>query len=157
MPPEKSNKLSLNKAMKKLLFLFSIYIIASSFVIFFPSITSAQALLENGSNVPFSDKACMDSGDCKLSDFTVLMVRVSQIILGLTGSLSLLAFVYGGTLFLISSGNKEMVEKGKNTIIGAVIGIFIVFMSYTLIGYIFTSIGIPGAEKWYSSDWFKNK
>jgi hypothetical protein len=104
---------------------------------------AVQPLLEStkdGSTAYSS--GCISDGDCELNDFIVLAVRVSQIILGLTGSLSLLAFFYGGFLFLISAGNAEMVGKAKKTILYAVIGIVIVFFSYTIVTFIGTTLGV---------------
>jgi hypothetical protein len=140
--------------MKKIFFLISFFIVITFLLALPIKNTYASDTLLVSENTSDGFNTCIQTGTCELKHLTILMIRVSQIILGLTGSLSLLAFVYGGTLFLISSGNKEMVEKGKNTIIGAVIGIFIVFLSYTVIGYIFTSIGISEAANWNSSNWF---
>lgn len=94
-------------------------------------------------------------GDYTLNDFIQLAVNISKWLLGITGSLALLAFIYGGVVFLISAGNTEMVAKGKKIIIGAVIGLLIVFASYTIISFVFTAFEIPGRENWATSDWFQ--
>lgn len=91
---------------------------------------------------------CKSDGNCSLSDFVILMIRVSQFFLGITGSLTLIAFVYGGVTFLISAGSSEMVTKAKKIIFGAVIGVFIVFLSYLIIGFVFKSMGV---ENWAGS------
>lgn len=143
--------------MKKIFFLISFFIVIAFLFALPIENTYASDTLLVSENKSDGFNTCIQTGTCELKHLTILMIRVSQIILGLTGSLSLLAFVYGGTLFLISSGNKEMVEKGKNTIFGAVIGIFIVFLSYTIIGYIFNSLNIAAGSDWASSAWFKNK
>ncbi len=88
---------------------------------------------------------CRDKGDCQLSDVTKLLVNVAQWILGITGSLALLALVYGGVLFLISGGSSETVSKAKKVITGAVIGLIIVFASYTIIAFILRALGIDGS------------
>ena len=61
--------------------------------------------------------------------------NISQIILGLTGSLALLMFVYGGFLLVTSGGSQEKIGKGKKAITNAVIGIFIIMTSGLLIQY----------------------
>jgi len=96
--------------------------------------------------------------DCNLTDFQNTIVNVSKIILGLSGSLALLMFVYGGFTWLISSGNKEMVSKGKNIIVAAVIGLFIVFIAFTAVEFMIRSLtttgdttlfgGQTGEQKW---------
>lgn len=93
-----------------------------------------------------------------LSGFMQVAIAISKWILGIVGSVALLMFVYGGIMFLISGGSSERVEKGKQIIIGSVIGLVIVFASYTIIGFVFHSLGIDaGTSGWASSDWFKNK
>jgi len=61
--------------------------------------------------------------------------NIAMIILGVTGSLALLMFVYGGFLMVISGGSAEKVTQGKKAITNAVIGIFIIMCSGLLIQY----------------------
>ena len=98
---------------------------------------------------------CMESGDCELNDFVRLGTNTAKIILGATGSLSLLMFVYGGVVFLTSAGNKEQVEKGKKIITGALIGIAIVFLSYTIIGYLINILAPTSGANWFSTGWLQ--
>jgi hypothetical protein len=59
-------------------------------------------------------------------------------------------------MFLASAGNKSWVDRGRSTIIGAVIGLVIVFTSYMIIGLVFTVLNVPGqADSWFTSDWFQ--
>ena len=95
-------------------------------------------------------------GDYELNDFIDLAVKVSQIILGVTGSLALIFFIYGGFIFLISGGSSEKVTKAKQIIIGAVIGIVLVFTSYMIIGFVFQALGADtSGTAWSTTDWFK--
>ncbi|MFA6306563.1 MAG: hypothetical protein WCV70_01575 [Patescibacteria group bacterium] len=111
---------------------------------------NAESLLDK---TKYSE-GCIDSGNCQLNDFTRIAVSISGIILGIVGSLSLLAFVAGGLMMMLSGGKAEMVARGKQTLIGAVIGLAIVFTSYTIIYFIFKSLGITGSN-WFTSGWFK--
>lgn len=77
-----------------------------------------------------------------LDDGVQLMVNVAQWILGIVGSLTLLMFVIGGFMFLISAGNSQTVEKGKSIIIGSVVGLVIVFCSYMIIQFSMSAIGL---------------
>jgi len=90
---------------------------------------------------------CMESGTCELDDFTRVALNLSKIILGIVGSLSLIAFVAGGLMMMLSAGNPEWVTRGKQTIIGAVIGLIIVFTSYTIIFFVYKSLGIEFSGK----------
>ena len=96
-------------------------------------------------------------GEYEVNDFVALGVHISQIILGIVGSLALLAFVVGGVMFLASGGNKNLVDRGKATIIGAVIGLVVVFASYTIISFAASAMGIDiNAKNIFNSSWFTN-
>jgi len=73
-------------------------------------------------------------------------IKIANLILGIVGSLSLLAFVAGGLMMMLSAGNAEWVTRGKQTLIGAVIGLIIVFTSYTIIYFVFQSLGIDWVQ-----------
>lgn len=95
--------------------------------------------------------ACRANGDCKLNDFMQVAVEFSKIILGISGSITLLFFVYGGVTFLTSSGSSERVTKGKQILINSVIGLVIILASYTIIGFILETLGVPGKENWFTT------
>ena len=124
---------------KKLLYCYIILLLVG---VYFLCAPSASASLWDG--MP----NCQAKGDCTLNDFTRLAVNAAQIILGLTGSLALLAFIYGGVMFLISAGNQERVAQAKKILIGAVIGLIIVFTSFIIINFIMTGLG-------YSLPWYQ--
>ncbi len=65
--------------------------------------------------------------------------------LGVSGVLALIAFIYGGITWMISSGDSAKVQKGKNMMIWAVWGIVIIFSSYAILNYIFSALVGGGA------------
>jgi len=89
--------------------------------------------------VPENNKA---SGNYTLNDILQTGVNVAQWILGIVGSLTLLMFIYGGFMLLISGGNSESVTKGKKIIMGAIIGLIIVFSSYLIIEFSLSALGL---------------
>ncbi len=111
-----------------------------------------------------SKKGCPDDykGNCgnyKLDDFVKIAVKAFDYLLGITGSLALLFFIYGGVLFLISGGNKERIEKAKKTLVNSVIGIVLVFASYMIVGFVFRALGADNAmdgTSWAKTGWFNN-
>jgi hypothetical protein len=109
-------------------------IIILSLVFFTTNFVSATTI------VPQGDK--YESGNYELNDFLSVAVNVSKIILGLVGSLTLLMFVYGGLMMIISSGNTEQVTKAKGILLAAVVGLVIVFASYIIIQFVMTSLGV---------------
>ena len=76
---------------------------------------------------------CRDYGSCTLNDVLQVFVNVSVFILGISGSLTLLFFVYGGMLWITSGGNENQVRKGKDILAGTVIGLVIIFGAYAAI------------------------
>lgn len=62
--------------------------------------------------------------------------RLIKAILGLSGSVALLMFVWGGFQYLWSGGDPKKVEKGKETLKNAVLGIVIIFFAYTFVSAI---------------------
>ncbi|MDD4901350.1 MAG: hypothetical protein PHS62_04615 [Patescibacteria group bacterium] len=109
-------------------------------------------------NVPSGCTSGSNCGNYQLNDFMQIAILVANYILGIVGSLALLAFIVGGLMWLLSGGKAEMVERGKQTIVGAVIGLVIVFTSYMMIQLVFTALGIPNTSsgQWATSGWFKN-
>jgi len=72
-----------------------------------------------------------------------LLGNIINVVLGVTGSLALVMFIFGGLTWMTSAGNSERVTKGKNILIWATIGLVIIFSAYALVKFVFTSIGAP--------------
>ncbi len=100
----------------------------------------SHAQVQN-SIVDTTDSAYQE-GNYVLDDFTILAIRASNWVLGVVGSLSLLMFVYGGLMFLISAGNSQSIDKAKKILIAAVVGLVIVFSSFLIIKFVLKSMGI---------------
>lgn len=74
-----------------------------------------------------------------------LIGRVINAILGVTGSLALLMFVYGGLTWMTASGAQDKVQKGKDIIMWATIGLIVIFSSYALVNFVLTNVIGGGA------------
>lgn len=105
---------------------------------------SAQAVSAGDSIMESVSENCRDRGDCELNEFVGLLEKYYDIFLGISGALALLFFVIGGLMFLLSAGNKTWVDRGKATLIGATIGLIVVFLSYTIIQFVFDNIVSSG-------------
>lgn len=97
---------------------------------------------------------CVQTGDttCQysLNTFMRVGINVAEMILGLVGALALVVFIYGGVRMLTSGGNAESVTAGKKSIIGAVIGMLLVFGSYTIIKFTVNTLLKPTANYAFS-------
>lgn len=66
------------------------------------------------------------------SDIRVILGRVIKGFLSIIGSIALLMFVYGGTLWLTSAGNPEFIKKGKDIIVWSILGLGVIFSAYAI-------------------------
>ena len=121
-------------------------------------IEKADCSTVNCSTDKTSPAAKICCGNYSLNDMVNVATKIAAIILSVVGSLSLLAFVAGGLMWMLSAGNPEWVTRGKQTILGAVIGLVIVFTSYMIIQLVYTALDIKKAEggKWSTSNWFNS-
>lgn len=75
------------------------------------------------------------------TNIRTILNRVIRTALGFVGALFLAMFVYGGALWMTAAGDEKKVQSAKTTIRNAVIGIFIVALSYAFISLIFETAG----------------
>ena len=93
---------------------------------------------------------CAVCGQCGIADFMIVGDTIVKLLLGLSGSIMLLMIVYGGFLWLTSGGASGQVDKGKKVVVGAVIGLFIVFAAYIAVQFILEAMGVTGAATIFS-------
>lgn len=70
----------------------------------------------------------------------VLIGNIINAVLGISGSLALVMFIYGGFTWMLSGGNSEKVAKGKNTLVWAAIGLIVIFSSYAMVNFVFEGL-----------------
>lgn len=73
-------------------------------------------------------------------EIPVLIGRIIKAVLGIVGSLALVMFIYGGFMWMTSAGNSEQVQKGKNILIWAALGLAVIFSSYALVKFVIEGI-----------------
>jgi hypothetical protein len=66
----------------------------------------------------------------------LIIGNVIKAALGIVGSIALLMMTYGGYRWLTAMGNSERVEKGKDTLIWAVLGLVVIFGAYAITSYV---------------------
>lgn len=74
------------------------------------------------------------------SSLHVVIGRLIRALLGLSGAVALLMFVWGGFLWLTSRGETAQVTKGKDTLKWATIGLVVIFLAYVLVNAIITAL-----------------
>lgn len=74
------------------------------------------------------------------TDIRTIIGRVISAALGISGSIALLMFVWGGLQWLTSGGSPERIKKGKDTIVWAVLGLVLIFGSYAILNFVLGAI-----------------
>jgi hypothetical protein len=72
-----------------------------------------------------------------------VMLYVIRALLTLGGVIAVLFIIIGGFQYITSSGNDEAAEKGKKTLINAVIGLVIIIMSFVIVSVITNLVTRP--------------
>lgn len=62
--------------------------------------------------------------------------KVIAVLLGISGVLALLMFVYGGVMWMTAQGASDQVAKAQKTIIWSVLGLVAIFSSYAVISLV---------------------
>ena len=63
-------------------------------------------------------------------------------VVGILGALILLVFIYGGFLWVTSGGKPERIKKGRDTMLWAVIGLFLIFAAYAILSTVIQGLGV---------------
>ena len=70
-----------------------------------------------------------------------VFTNLSNIILGIVGALSVIMLIWGGLRYIISGGDSKKITDAKNTILYAIIGLAIAFLSYAIIRFVLNALG----------------
>jgi hypothetical protein len=95
---------------------------------------------------PDASGACVVGGGVALpnplpaDDIPTILGVLLRSAFGLLGSLALAMFIYGGFLWLTSGGAADRIEKGKNTMVWAVLGIAVAFTAYAIVDFVIGTI-----------------
>lgn len=66
-------------------------------------------------------------------DWREVLASVIQIILGITGSLALIAFTVGGVMLVTAQGNEERISKGKDILFWSILALAVIAASYGIV------------------------
>jgi len=73
-----------------------------------------------------------------------LIGRIIQYLLGFSGVIALVMFIYGGLSWMTAQGNQEKLTKAKNTLVWSVIGLILIFSSYALAKFVIDTLEAAG-------------
>lgn len=66
--------------------------------------------------------------------------KAIKTVLGIIGAIALLIFVYGGLMWMTAAGSPERITQAKKTLAWAVLGLLVIFASYTLVDFVISNL-----------------
>jgi len=100
-----------------------------TFVFFFGPILAAHALNVDNPGGAFPG-----------TDLNTIVDRVISFITGFVATLSIIFLVYGGIIYVTAGGDESRMETAKNTIIYAILGLFVAGVAYAATKLIINTI-----------------
>lgn len=121
---------------------------------FFPIVKPVQAQTKSWDQI---NDNCVIEGVASIQGIGCLLANILSVVLTLIGIAGFIMIIYAAFNLLLSAGKSQEVEKSKNTITFAIIGLILALSAFIIINLIsnFTGIDliksfvIPGSQK----DW----
>lgn len=77
------------------------------------------------------------SGGADLGEFIVALINALLVY----GAVAAVIFIiFGGFRYILSFGNQENVEKARQTVVYAILGLLIIFLAYLAVSYLLTGV-----------------
>lgn len=86
-------------------------------------------------------KAGYDTSTNTEEGVAAIIGKIIFAILSILGVIFLILIIYGGFMWMTARGNEQQLEKAKNIIINAVIGLAIILTSYTVTWFVMNALG----------------
>lgn len=85
-------------------------------------------------------------GTSKGDDLKIIIGAIVKVFLGFMGIVMVVLIIYGGFLWMTAAGDEKKVEKAKEILKNAVIGIIIILVAYAITAFVVreTQIAIQG-------------
>lgn len=89
-----------------------------------------------------ADAARADGMPAELIGDAGVFTRISNTVLMVVGIISVFMLIMGGLRYILSGGDSKKVTDAKNTILYAIIGLIISILSYAIVNFVLTAVGI---------------
>jgi len=99
-------------------------------------VTCAQTGAETPLTVAGQSSSYKVAPKCDICDFIKIFVNASNLIISVSGAIAILIFVYAGIMYLTISFSPGNLEKAKNSIKAAIIGLAFIFGGYTIMNFV---------------------
>jgi cbb3-type cytochrome oxidase subunit 3 len=91
---------------------------------------------ESSSTTPLSQYADQ-LNKLKVNNVQDLIGIIIRGLMGVIGTVALVMMLYGGITWMTARGNSESIQKARDTILWAGLGIILIFASYALVNFLF--------------------
>ncbi len=134
--------INLNRVKKYLRFLPSLVALTV------PFLASAQNAVQSGlSTANIAQYFGFGGGGLSSSaTLTDLIANGVKLFLTFSGAVAVVFVIIGGFYYLTAQGNEEQAEKGKTTLVNAIIGVVIIIMAYVIINVITNLVSTPSGN-----------
>lgn len=110
--------------------------ILSLAMVLFPVAAGAQAPQPDTFGTAQIDQSLILTG----TDIRVIVARVIQVALGILGVIALGIMIYAGVLWMTAGGDSNKIETAKKWMINGVIGLVIIFISWSIVTFLIRSL-----------------
>ncbi|MBT7007478.1 hypothetical protein HN958_03165 [Candidatus Falkowbacteria bacterium] len=126
---------------------FTIFIVAICLISFFPNTSLAENSkydCREGATCP-NDSVCEQStGFCVYpvpnflftNDPNIVIGRIVKYLLGISGTVALVAFMFGGIQWITSAGNPDKIKKGQNYMLWSAAGLIFTLTAYIFVNFV---------------------
>ena len=138
--------MKIKKLLKSALTIIACLSLANLFII--PATpTYADYDICSDTNVPDSVKKAQDCGNVDANgDIAGIITGILNAIIAVASIVAVIFIVIGGINYMTSAGDSSKVEKGKKTIIYAVIGLIICALAFTIVNWVVGSVLGQGSD-----------
>lgn len=74
------------------------------------------------------------------TDVRDIIATIIKGALGISGSVALLMFIYGGLLWMTAGGNSDTISRGKRVLIWAILGIIVIGSAFVVTNALFNAV-----------------
>jgi hypothetical protein len=121
-----------NKKRRFLIFGCFLFLLAVFLFVILPHVSFAQNL-DLGTS--YGEKIGLTNKDPRL-----IAAQIIRVILGFLGIIAVSLIIYAGFLWMTSQGDEQKIEKAKNIIKNAVIGLIIILASFAIVSFIINKL-----------------
>jgi len=119
--------------------MFSFFLVAPAFAQTAEGATTQGNKGDGATKCP-NDTVCINN-PLQVDSPQELIGYVINNILGIVGSLALVMFVFGGIIWMTSSGSADKIKKGRDILIWSIIGLVVIFSAYALVRFVIQGVG----------------